>query len=277
MKDKSKAKHVLITGASTGFGESLTYAYAKAGWNVTATMRNTSKAPKAFTELGSVWVTALDITNEKSIAEAVSAARATFGPIDVLENVAGVSIGGTLEETSMDQIRAAFETNVFGTLTITKAVLPEMRKRGTGHIFVFSSAAGVVAMPTFPTYCSTKFALEGYFEALSYELAGKGVKVTIIQPGVFPTALGAKSIQPETPMAEYASDGNLLIDMLDFTPSDLGPASEAIVAISDRDDAPVRLYVGHGLDSVRKRFHKHLYEYDTTESITQKTMSITKL
>jgi len=265
-------QHVLITGAATGFGESLVYSYSAAGWKVTATMRDTSKAPAEFGQLDNVLVTRLDITDETSIREGLAAATAQHGPVDVLANVAGRTIGGSLEETSLDQIRDVFETNVIGTLAITKAVLPSMRERRAGHVLAFSSAGGVVAMPTFPTYGSSKFAVEGFFEGLSFDLAHLGVKVTIIEPGVFATELGAKGVQPENPIDEYAPARELLPGMFDFTAGSLEVASDAIVKISGTSDAPLRLYVGHGLDSVRRRYQDHLDQYAATEYITNTTL-----
>ena len=265
-------QHVLITGTATGFGESLVYAYAAAGWNVTATLRDTTKAPSRFRQLDNVHVIRMDIPDEASIRVCLEAATATHGPVDVLANVAAYTIGGSLEETSLDQIRQAFETNVIGTLAVTKAVLPSMRERRSGHVLAFSSAGGVVAMPSFPTYGSTKFAIEGFFEALSFDLAHLGVRVSIIEPGVFATQLGAKGVQPENPIAEYAPARSLLPGMFDFTAGNLEAASEAVVGISGATDAPLRLYVGHGLDSVRRRYQDHLDEYAATEHITKQTL-----
>lgn len=265
-------RHVLITGAGSGFGECLTRRFAAAGWKVTATMRDVAHAPAVFNAMESVKVAQLDITDDANIREAVANATAMSGPIDVLANVAAHALTGTLEETTLEQIRHAFETNVIGTLAVTKAVLPAMRQRRSGHVIAFSSAAGVIAMPTFPTYASTKFAIEGFFESLSYDLAHLGVQVTIIEPGAFATQLGAKNRGPENPISEYAAAGDLLPSMFNFATGNLTAASEAIVSISGRDDAPLRLFVGHGLADVRRRYQQHIDQYRETEHLTKTTV-----
>ncbi|WP_425839905.1 SDR family oxidoreductase [Streptomyces fractus] len=266
------SKNVLITGAASGFGETLVHAYAGAGWNVTATMRDTAKAPAAFAELDSVLVERLDITDEASIRSALAASEDRFGPLDVLVNNAAYALSGTLEETSIDQIRRLYETNVFGTLAVTKAVLPGMRERGTGHILTFSSAGGLVVMPSLPAYSSSKSAIEGYFEALAFDLTHLGVKVTIVEPGVFETQLPTKGDVPEQRIDAYAPAAEALPDMFDFTPGNLKAASEAVVEISDADKAPMRLYVGHGLDSVRRRYQDHLDQWAEQEHLTRRTL-----
>src|SRR3712207_1320154 len=163
-------KTVLITGTSSGFGEALVHAFAQHGWNVTATMRSLDRAPAAFAELPGVLVEQLDITDQNSIDTALRRSEDRFGPTDVLLNVAAYVQRGTLEEHSIDQLRREFETNVFGTLALTKAVLPGMRARRSGHVINFSSAAGVIAMPINGAYGSLKAALESYSESLAYDL-----------------------------------------------------------------------------------------------------------
>jgi short-subunit dehydrogenase len=264
--------HILITGAASGFGENLTRRYAASGWKVTATMRDTAKAPSVFAELSSVHVARLDIAHDDSIEQGIASAVETNGPVDVLANLAAYALIGSLEETSLKQIRQAFATNVIGTLAVTKAVLPGMRQRRAGHLITFSSSAGVIAMPTFPTYSSTKFALEGYFESLSYDVAHLGIKVTIVEPGAFETQLGVKGVEPETPVREYAAAGDLLPGMFDFSRGNLDAACETIVGITGVPDAPLRLYVGNGLDDVKRRLRDHLDQYLATEQLTKRSL-----
>ena len=264
-------KHVLITGAASGFGERLAHCYAAEGWTVTATMRDVAKASVGFSKLESVHVARLDITAEASIRQGVDEAVDVHGPVDVLANVAAYALIGSLEETSLEQIRQAFETNVIGTLAVTKEVLPSMRRRRAGHIITFSSAAGVIAMPTYPTYSSTKFAIEGFFEALSYDLAHLAIQVTIVEPGAFETQLGAKGVEPEEPLIEYTVAKDLLPSMFDFSRGNLEAACKVIVSISGEPSAPLRLFVGRGLNDVMRRHQNDLEQYLTTEHLTRKT------
>ena len=266
------AKTVLITGAASGFGENLVSKFAQKGWNVTATMRDVAKAPASFGSLPTVQVVRLDVRDEASIGDALAASEAHFGPLGVVVNTAAKVLAGTLEEHTIDQMRDEFETNVFGTLSLTKAVLPGMRARGSGHIINFSSAAGLMGMPRTPAYVASKFAIEGYSEALSFDLAHLGVKVTIVEPGVFETALGSKAEAPAQTIEAYASAARLRDGMFDFTPGNLDRANEAIVAIAGSPDAPLRLYVGHGLDSVRKRYKERLDAWTQQEAVTRTTL-----
>lgn len=266
------SKTALITGTSSGFGEALVHAFSQHGWNVTATMRDPDRPPAAFAELPGVVVEQLDITDQSSIETALRRSEDRVGPIDVLLNVAGYVQFGTLEEHSIDQLRRVFETNVFGTLALTKAVLPGMRARRSGHIINFSSAAGIVAMPLIGAYGSSKAALESYSESLAYDLSHLGVQVTVVQPGKFLSDLVGKSEAPEQAVAEYEAANAHRAEIMDYTPGNMTAASEAIVSIAGAPDAPMRLYVGHGLDHVRKRYQRHLDTWTQWEQTTLQTL-----
>lgn len=222
-------QHVLITGASSGFGAALVRAYAQQGWTITATMRNLAKAPADFDSLDGVSVVALDVTDEASIAEAVKAAEAKNGPIDVLLNVAGYVVQGAVEEVALADWRAQFETNVVGLVAVTQAVLPGMRERRRGHIINFSSGGGVIGVPRLAAYSASKFAVEGLTEALSREVKHLGIRVTMIEPGVFETELGTSASAPENPIAAYDATADQMTDLYDWTPGDLDAAARAIV------------------------------------------------
>jgi short-subunit dehydrogenase len=235
-------------------------------------MRDVRKAPADFAELENVSVDSLDVRDETSIYGAVARSEDRSGAVDVLINVAAYPLTGSLEETSIDQIRDQFETNLFGLLAVTKAVLPGMRRRGVGHVVNFSSAAGLVPMPSVAAYTSSKFAVEGYSEALAGDLAHLGVRVTIVEPGAFSTKLGDNGTAPLHAIDAYASSRDVLPTIFDFTPGDLEAASEAVVSISGRLDAPLRLYVGHGLDSVRRHYQRQLDGWTAYEHITATTL-----
>lgn len=201
---------ILITGCSSGFGRATAELFAARGWNVVATMRNLDDAG----ELGhrpNVLATALDVQDQESIAHAIDAAVGRFGRIDALVNNAGFGLFGVFESTSDDKVREQFEVNLFGAMAVTRAVLPHMRRRRAGTIVNVSSGAGVFGLPMLSLYCASKFALEGFSEALSYELAALGITVKIVEPGgVLETGFGARSGREAgvtEPIADYADFG----------------------------------------------------------------------
>jgi NAD(P)-dependent dehydrogenase (short-subunit alcohol dehydrogenase family) len=196
-------KTVLITGTSSGIGRATAIHFQKQGWNVIATMRS----PEKETELGTlenVLVTRLDVTDISSIEAAVQAGIACFGRINALVNNAGFGAYGPLEATDLEKIRREFDTNVIGGLATTKAVLPHLRKNRAGVIVNISSVGGRFAYPLGTLYHGSKFAVEGYSEALSYEAAAVGVRVKIIEPGMVNTRFGeAVEFSNDPSLSEY--------------------------------------------------------------------------
>ena len=186
-------KTVLITGCSSGFGKATAIHFASQGWNVIATMRN----PKPDNELAAidgVFVTHLDVQDLASIEAAVAAGIARFGRIDVLVNNAGFGLYGVFEATSREKVREQFDVNVFGTMDVTRAILPHFRGNKAGVILNISSGAGIFTLPMLSLYSASKFALEGFSEALTYELAPLGITVKLIEPGgVVSTNFGKRS------------------------------------------------------------------------------------
>ncbi|MGL4963648.1 MAG: SDR family oxidoreductase [Inquilinus sp.] len=185
---------VLITGCSTGFGEATARLFASRGWNVVATMRR-PETGAALAALGdNVLVTRLDVQDPASIDAAVAQAIARFGRIDVLVNNAGFGLFGVFEAAPRDKIREQFDVNVFGVMDVTRALLPHFRANRSGTIVNISSGAGVFTLPMISLYSASKFALEGFSEALSYELAPLGIAVKIVEPGgVTKTSFGERS------------------------------------------------------------------------------------
>ena len=184
---------ILITGCSSGFGEAVAHLFAARGWNVVATMRR-PEAGAALARQENVLVTRLDVQDPASIDAAIATATARFGHIDVIVNNAGFGLFGIFEETSPQKVQEQFEVNLFGLMDVTRAILPHFRARRAGVIVNVSSGAGVFALPMISLYCASKFALEGFSEALSYELAGLGIAVKIVEPGgVTSTAFGQRS------------------------------------------------------------------------------------
>ena len=180
------SKTVLITGASTGIGRSTAHLFAEKGWNVVATMRNPD-AGKELAGMPQVLVARLDVTDESSIKEAVTAATTRFGGLDVLVNNAGYGAYGVLEAMPLESMRRQFETNVLGLLATTKAVIPVFRRQGSGTIVNVSSFGGRLTFPFGALYHGSKFAVEGISEAISYEMRAIGVRVKIVEPGAIKT------------------------------------------------------------------------------------------
>ena len=175
-------KTVFITGASSGFGKESVRLFSEKGWNVVATMRSPEKEQE-LTGLAGVLVTKLDVTDESTIASAVTKALSAFGQIDVLVNNAGYGALGVLEAASDEEIRRQMEVNFFGLIAVTKAVLPGMRAQRSGVIVNVSSVGGRITFPFSTLYHATKFAVEGLTEALQYELTPFGIRTKIIEPG----------------------------------------------------------------------------------------------
>ena len=179
----------LITGCSKGFGRILVEQLLdRTDDSIVATARNLSSIEHfSKTHPDRVLSTQLDVTKEEDIKKTVDAAMKSFHRIDVLVNNAGYGLAGALEECSMDEIRKIFETNVFGPMAMTKAVLPYMRHQKSGYILNISSIAGLIGAAGLSLYNSTKFAVEGLSEGLAQELADFNIKVTLIEPGPFRT------------------------------------------------------------------------------------------
>ena len=186
-------KTVLITGTSSGFGKATARHFAREGWNVVATMRRPEEE-KELTQLPGVLVTRLDVQDRGSITTAIEAGIARFGRIDALVNNAGFGLFGLFEATPREKIAEQFDVNVFGVMDVTRAILPHFRQNKSGVILNIGSGAGVFTLPMLSLYCASKFALEGFTEALSYELASQNIIVKMIEPGgVVSTNFGKRS------------------------------------------------------------------------------------
>lgn len=199
---------VLISGGSSGFGALCARAFAAAGDHVIATMRNPAAHPFAEAEL--VDVRALDVTDPVSIRHCVSSVLADHGRIDVLVNNAGVHLQGAVEDMDEAGFRRVMETNFFGVVNLTRAVLPAMREQGRGHVIAVSSIGARIGRVMDGAYCASKAALEAAFEALRYEVARFGIRVAVVSPGAFRTAIGGKvevlaDRSGESPYAELAA------------------------------------------------------------------------
>jgi NAD(P)-dependent dehydrogenase (short-subunit alcohol dehydrogenase family) len=203
---------VLITGTSSGFGRATTELLAARGWQVFATMRNLGKRgglEGSLTKAGvrdRVEILQLDVTDTASIQAAVAAVLArTDGSLDAVVNNAGVSIAGALEDLPQEDVRQVMETNFFGALEVTRAVLPTFRRQRRGRIVVVSSEAGFYGQPANSIYCASKWALEGWAESLAYEVEPFGIRVILIEPGPYRTQIWHATVRRQPPDSPYSS------------------------------------------------------------------------
>lgn len=187
-------KTVLITGTSSGIGKLTAIYFAQQGWNVAATMRNPSK-DKELCNLSNVKLYSLDVTDNHSIENAIASAIQDFGQIDVLVNNAGFGVDGVFEAMTDEIIEQQFNTNVFGLMRVTRAIIPHMRDQGGGTIIQIASMGGRVTFPLYSIYHSSKWAVEGFSEALHYELEPFNIKIKIIEPGAIKTEFYGNSRQ----------------------------------------------------------------------------------
>ena len=258
----------MITGASQGFGHELVRATLQRGDSVIATSRNPQKVAAAFKEVSDrLLAVSMDLRDPVQIAAAVQAALSRFGGIDVLVNNAGHGLLGAVEEASDAEIAGVYETNVFGLLRVTRAVLPHFRERRNGHVVNLSSIGGLVGLPGFGIYDSTKFAVEGLSEALATEVAPLGIRVTIVEPGPFRTNfLGDSLAMTGKTLSDYDQTSgrtrSAATERNGNQPGDPVRAAEAIIRAVTSEDPPLHLLLGkfayeHAtakLDDLRKEF-----------------------
>ncbi|UOE49707.1 oxidoreductase [Mucilaginibacter sp. SMC90] len=242
----------LVTGASKGLGLALVKRLLNEGYKVAATSRNLNDLSKAVDANSEQFLPlAVNLTNEDSVQEAVELAVKTFGKIDVVVNNAGYGLLGGIEELTDREARDNFEINVFGSLNVIRKVLPYLRAQKSGHILNVSSIGGFTgAFAGGGIYCATKFAVNGFSETLSAEVAPFGIKVTIVQPGYFRTNfLSAGSLAvPQNQIADYQN----VRDTVNFHQNDMDQqqagdpekAAAAMISITTEANPPLNLFLG---------------------------------
>lgn len=269
-----------VTGASRGFGLEIVKAALAAGDQVVATVRkNPEQLSAALLNLQNLQVIILDVTQPKQVNEGVEQAIAKFGRIDVLVNNAGYGFLGAFEEATEEEIIKQFETNVFGLIRVTQAVLPYMRQQGSGHIINFSSAFGYQAtVPGFGLYGSTKFAVEGISEGLALEVNPLGIHITSLAPGLFSTDFlsGDSYVTGAHVLDAYASTvGRTRANAGQLhgnQPGDPAKLAQVVIELANSQTPPVHLPVGK--DSVayfRSKVAKMEAEVNAWESISSST------
>ncbi|KGE12832.1 SDR family NAD(P)-dependent oxidoreductase [Sphingobacterium deserti] len=260
-----------ITGASRGFGRIWAEAALKRGDKVVATARKLESIAALKAQFGdNVLTLALDVTNAAQAKEAVQQAHAHFGRLDIVLNNAGYSLVGTIEEASAADVKAMYDTNIFGAISVIQAALPLLREQGYGHILGTSSNLGHVTLPVIGYYASSKWAFEAIHESLALEVKDFGIKVTIIEPGAYATEFGSQeSLKFAAGMDVYGDFKNKFFEQLqnmergnpDATPN-------ALFAAVDSENPPLRLSLGsQNLAWVTDEYNKRLKEWEAWEDV----------
>jgi len=239
----------LITGSSRGLGRAFTEAALAAGHSVVAGARNPDQLADLRSKFGEkIHPVSLDVTNEARAKAAVDAALAHFGGLDVLVNNAGYGNVSSVEDTPLDDFRAQIETNLFGVIIMTKAVLPYFRERRAGYIIQVTSIAGRVGPLGRAPYAAAKFGVEGFSESLAKEIGPLGIKVTIVEPGGFRTDFAGSSTELREGRSEYESTVGATIrfqrDYNGKQPGDPAKAAAVLLHLASQQEPPLRLLLG---------------------------------
>jgi NAD(P)-dependent dehydrogenase (short-subunit alcohol dehydrogenase family) len=260
----------LVTGASSGLGRALAAAAAGAGDVVVGAARRTSALPDGVEPVE------LDVTDPAAAAAAVDGVVARHGRLDVLVNAAGRALIGAAEETTEAELRDLMEVHFFGPVALTRAALPHLREQGSGAIVQFSSLGGRLSFPGVGAYSATKFALEGWSEALAAEVGPLGIRVLIVEPGAFRTGLHGAGMRMTEPIAAYEDVvGPVRKMQQDFDGTQPGDPAKAAAAILDAlaaEQAPLRLVLGaDAADAITASMESNAAELRAWEHLARST------
>lgn len=267
------SKIIFITGASKGFGKLWAEAFLKRGDKVAATARNTAALQDLVAIYGdNILPVELDVTNRNEVLEAVNHIEKHFGNIDVLINNAGFGLFGTTEETSEAEARQQMETNFFGSLWVTQAVLPIFRKQKSGHIVQISSFLGLTTLPLLGLYNASKFAVEGLIETISREVAHLGIKATLIEPNGYATDwAGASAAQTSAEIEDYAPVRKAFAETGE-NPEIWGKPEATIAPILevvDSENPPLRLLLGKiAFQAMEQVYAQRLKDIETWKAVS---------
>jgi NAD(P)-dependent dehydrogenase (short-subunit alcohol dehydrogenase family) len=252
-------KVVIVTGSSSGIGLESALLLARNGYNAYATMRSPEKDTSIKTAVQKeglpIRVVQLDVTDDSSVKNTVDHIISEAGRIDVLVNNAGYGLGGALEDLSMEEIKSQYETNLFGLIRVTQAVLPTMRKQRSGRILNLSSGAGLFGYPGGSAYVSTKFAVEGLSESIGYELEPFGIKVILIEPGFIRTnfanvmVVAKKAQDPASPYSGLMQKIMASASELAKNASDAELVANVILDAASNPNPRLRYLVGKDVES----------------------------
>jgi NAD(P)-dependent dehydrogenase (short-subunit alcohol dehydrogenase family) len=252
---KRVPKVVLVTGVSSGIGRATAKIAAAAGH----TVYGTSRRPDEAKPLEAVKILAMDVRDDDSVRRGMASVHDEAGRIDVLVNNAGVTLFGAVEEIQIDEAKALFETNFFGVVRTTHAVLPGMRARGSGHIITVGSMAGFLPTPFETMYGASKHALECYSESLSYEVGPLGIAVSLIEPGFIRTAMDRNYTEARDRIDHYAAVRQKVIDSASAsTRKGADPEMVGRIILRAMESAKPKLRYLAGRDAVGARLARSL-------------------
>ncbi|EFM18009.1 MULTISPECIES: oxidoreductase [Pantoea] len=267
----------LISGCSTGFGRELAQQTIARGFKVVVTARDTASIADLVEGHDNALAVALDVTQQLSIDQAVSAALDTFGTIDVLVNNAGYGYQSSVEEGVESEIRAQFDANVFGLFALTRAVLPAMRKARSGHVINITSVAGLIGFASSGYYSASKHAVEGWSDSLALEAGPLGIHVTCVEPGPFRTDWAGRSLhQTPSTLPDYAETAAARMkatsEYSGTQKGDPARAAAAMIAITEHENPPRHLVMGAwGHDAVTGKLKERLAEIDAWKQTSVET------
>jgi len=264
-----------ISGCSTGFGRELAKLVLARGWRAVVTARDADRVADLAEGVDDrALAVSLDVTDQAQIDDAVAQAKAKFGRIDVLVNNAGYGYQATAEEGDEAEIRAQFDTNVFGLFAITRAVLPIMRAQGSGNIVNFTSVAGLIGFPGSGYYAASKHAVEGWSDALLAEVGPLGIGVTCVEPGPFRTDWAGRSLR-QTPsrISDYADTAKARMEgtkqVSGTQAGDPVRAGEAIIAAVEQANPPRHLVLGKwGYDAITAKLKERLEAIERARDVS---------
>jgi NAD(P)-dependent dehydrogenase (short-subunit alcohol dehydrogenase family) len=274
MTDTSR-KTWFITGCSRGFGREWAIAALERGDHVAATARDTSTLDDLVEKYGdAILPIELDVTDREADFAAVAAAHENFGRLDVVVNNAGYGQFGFIEELSEDDFRRQMETNVFGAMWITQAALPFLREQRSGHILQVSSIGGISAFPGIGAYHASKWALEGFSQALAQELTDWNIHVTLIEPGGFSTDWGGASAKHATALPAYDEARERMQKMRASRSSggagDPTASAAAVLRIVDADQPPLRVFFGKApIDIAKEDYASRLETWEQWDDVSK--------
>ncbi|WP_176585607.1 oxidoreductase [Priestia megaterium] len=268
-----------ITGANKGLGSAIAKEALDKGYKVVATARNTEGMEKVLGDSPNLLITKLDITNDEQVQASVKAALDQFGHIDVLVNNAGYGLLGYFEEMSEELIRQQIETNVFGTMKLTRAVLPIMRKQRSGWVIVFSSTSGVKAVEGGSVYSASKFALEGWAEGLNIELKPFGIQTMIVEPGAFRTDFFNEKTSftfSDIEVADYNQQREIMhhnfVSRDQKQPGNPVKLAKALMKAVNDSNPPLRLLAGkYAVESIEQYLKERRSEVEAWREVSRST------
>jgi NAD(P)-dependent dehydrogenase (short-subunit alcohol dehydrogenase family) len=264
-RSRDDAPVVLVTGASSGFGKAIATSLAARGWQVYGTTRATTERGP-----GPLRMLTMDVTSDESVARGVATVLGEQGRIDAVVNNAGMGYAGALEDTSLEEARAQFETNFFGMHRVCRAVLPAMRARRSGRIVNLSSLGGFVSVPFQGLYCASKFAVEAYSEALRMEVRPFGIHVSMVEPGDYATGFTSnrRMVVASGSGSAYEERCNRAVAQMirdESANTDLGPVVRRVTTLLEAKEPGLRNPVANAVQRVLvalRPFMPHaLYEY----------------